>query len=168
MTGKTQKPCPGCGGTGWRDRDKVCPSCKANLEFAAEMAKPKPGEIVVNLYHAYLDDGLAISCSKPGKEAFLGAFKTLFLIVSRETGCRKSNQAKSLLPVHNSESYYGPEYTRYISEDTARALADLWATAGSMVREAVSMALDSGSNLLLQLASNKITIEQFNNASRRT
>ena len=36
----TQKPCPGCGSTGWRDADKVCGACVEKIFFPWLSVRP--------------------------------------------------------------------------------------------------------------------------------
>lgn len=153
----TQKPCPGCGSTGWRSVDTVCKTCAEKLKFA-EMVRSREGEIDLAWYDQSIPDGTSTSCSRPAFDSWRKAFNALIRACSIEVP-----SASALLTyTPANRTYYGPDYKGRFNHRVACCLAELWAATEPMLRETAKIANDSGRNALLALAGGEITVGDFN------
>jgi len=69
-----------------------------------------------------------------------------------------------LLIAAGQQTHYGYNWTRRFNRDVAKALAELWAATGPMLKECVETGHAKGSNLIANIARGELTVEQLNRA----
>jgi hypothetical protein len=184
MKGKTQKPCPGCGESIWRDVDKVCHSCKAALNQYDSIKKILAKENVkifqIGEYShwnpgfyfsgkADLDTGIRDDL----RDAF---YDLVYLIAPRiESGKNDFGSAQHFRD-WGSPSFLDKSIIEQVgcrmnldgpcqvisTAEKAKASSKLFSAIYKAVENAYELGYKSGQNLLVNIASGEMKISELN------
>jgi hypothetical protein len=175
MAHGTFKPCHGCGEEGYRAVDEVCKKCRGLLRAARaiqqdEEAKAEAGKLY-RLTHEWPAFYIPSNDPETGLQ-LRQAFERLAHSVLRPVRSKKDPYDPDVLELPpkgdlvNYFSTFDPKATVWTgTARTARALVNL----DSQVRKALSLSREigeqEGSNLLMQIAQGKISVNELTEAS---
>lgn len=173
--GSTVEPCPGCGGDTVRKKDKVCGACAEKIEKweSYQASQSKLGETTAYAmnerayalpYVPYETEGRETSSRDPIRERFFD----LSMLMSSPSEATYKDKPPSLWP-HEQLNASRNEWRIYrdIKPEIARLLGELFYEVAITTTSAYRKGVSDGKNLLLSLASGKITNDEFNNTAAR-
>jgi hypothetical protein len=180
--GSTWDPCPACKvGDRLRPRDGICSDCRRvldNAKLRAAEAAEKPSEEQRRLYflqeRAYALPYLPHQGSSD-RDALARAFWALGQLLSEpseaysppENEERKLPPDAYLWPFEKHGRPYEWRICRSMLPPHRDALHELFSLVRGALERAYAEGFESGRNLLAQLASGSITMDQFNDVSTR-
>jgi len=162
----TRKPCPVCGGTWDRVKDKPCPTC---LDWIARMrrleesmrAELEPiGTPPSSNAWQYIPE-----VDREGRSEFCEALHTIWQLATTE-GAQWRVGMKTLKAMEDPRGYWTPK-VRLAKPGLAEAVDALHASVSTMVKSAYQAGHKSGRNLLAGLASGEMTVGEFNDRAER-
>jgi|SRR5215217_355739 len=169
--GYTKAPCHGCGSTFGRPKDGLCQDCQAALSEAQKMAKERKaaaerGTGVVRAREvAYaLPYLMHEPREKDETKTIRGALLVLSNAVSTPVLGYPGSEVKDLWPGQRESSW---ATYRHMDPLLAKKFADLFTAIAKGMDHAYSEGAENGRNLLMGLASGKITNDEFNTTAAR-
>lgn len=174
--GFTNKACPGCGELGRRKQNEVCHDCKKILKWAKQQAKelnkthksflfPEQPHWLPYLPHLSYEKktDLRRSFHKLVLEAKQNAWTK---VESDRTDWRPDSHLEhdvsEPLIVLGQDRGDNPRRIVVLESGEAKALQDLYIEINASLKDAYVEGLDEGTNMLRQLATDRITNEEFN------
>ena len=166
---KTRKPCPGCGRVptlgrlSWRNANSVCDRCRRILDEADrtrdESDAKAQGEVLVYVDEPYIPHGdgrpkygvgrrfteVVMSVGKDVPRLGYESHRPLFRSADRSTRCGSAR-----IPIN-----------------FAAAIKRLWRDTEKALGAAYAQGHEDGQNLLAQLATGELTVQDFNERAQR-
>lgn len=171
--GCTKDPCPGCGSTGLRKKDRVCQACADKLEHFDDLEKAakERGEIkpFVLKERAYALPYLHhIKDDKELKEKFWNLSMLLSTPTKEHAPYDERNPLQWwVFKPTNSMSGYDWKITRLMDAAVATTMSEIYSGVAKGLHEAHAKGFAEGRNLLMSLASGNLTTDEFNDRAAR-
>jgi len=160
MRGQSTKPCPGCGQIGcYRKSNEVCNDCKLKIKrsefLEKELTKLTDDEIIVTFGRASHWNKYLHTHSGAGRN-LMDIFQRIAESASRESMIKKSDYV--LLGKIDS---FAEQYS-VMPKKLADAIKDLRIDVEKAIEEEYKCGKKDGQNLLHQLASGDLSVNDFN------
>lgn len=167
----TRKPCHGCGGTNWREVDKLCRSCVDLLDaarrFDVAQKKRKDVEIVRGPWAYYALPYIAhlsSSGNDGSRERIQKAITSLVALIGQPT--EKFPEGDGDIPEiveGTKDNFSGPRF--YLPAGFRTLVNEIYQSAIEIAEVAHETGFFEGQQLLVQLATGETSIDVFNKAT---
>lgn len=164
--GYTKAPCHGCGSTFGRPKDGLCQDCSQVLREAkaAQAARAEALSRSTGVYRT-TQRGYAMPYVQHDSDSKI---RNPLLEISKRLSVHVPwNSAHDPQPLWLGKQRYDFEEYREFEAGTAELLRQLWAAIQAALNNAHADGAESGRNLLMGLASGKITNDEFNTTAAR-
>ena len=169
--GQTRKPCPGCGSVYWRDADKVCANCAVLIKEAlAAREKVKQETDADGYVNILIPRRFKLPWYNDYDRDVRNGIEQAFYDLALQLGRKTVSYSHPMPVLYGQELGYEDSHrseVRNMEKSVVDLLKNLAVRTVAYASDCFNAGKRAGSSLLLNLAGGNVSVDDFNDESRK-